>query len=159
MKVFLDTNVVIDYLAKRQPFAEDANRMITLCCQRGDELCMSALSFTTVYYVLKKQYGHQQLLTLLSDMCHLLTVCAVDGQIMQQALLSGFTDFEDAVQCYTASACNASVIVTRNVKDFSHSPLLAKTPAEICEILQGYNFRDDSPTLVNEPAVPYGEEN
>ena len=34
MKVFLDTNVVIDYLAKRQPFAEDANRMITLCCHR-----------------------------------------------------------------------------------------------------------------------------
>lgn len=58
MKVFLDTNVVIDYLAKRQLFAEDANRMITLCCQREDELCISALSFTTIYYVLKKQYNH-----------------------------------------------------------------------------------------------------
>ena len=158
MKVFLDTNVVIDYLAKRQPFAEDANRMITLCCQRGDELCMSALSFTTIYYVLKKQYGHKQLLTLLSDISHLLTVCAVDGQIMQQALLSEFTDFEDAVQCYTASVCNASVIVARNVKDFSHSPLLAKTPAEICELLQEYNFKDDLSTFLNEPAVPYGEE-
>lgn len=158
MKFFLDTNVAIDYLAKRQPFAEDANRMITLCCQRGDELCMSALSFTTVYYVLKKQYGHKQLLVLLSELNNLFTVCAVDGQIMQQALISEFTDFEDAVQCYTASACNASVIVTRNVKDFSHSPLLAKTPAEILELLQGYSLKDDSPTLLNEPAVPYGDE-
>lgn len=158
MKFFLDTNVVIDYLAKRQPFAEDANRMITLCCQRGDELCMSALSFTTVYYVLKKQYGHKQLLVLLSELNNLFTVCAVDGQIMQQALISEFTDFEDAVQCYTASACNASVIVTRNVKDFSHSPFLAKTPAEILELLQGYSLKDETPTLLNEPAVPYGDE-
>lgn len=158
MKVFLDTNVVIDYLAKRQLFAEDANRMITLCCQREDELCISALSFTTIYYVLKKQYGHKQLLTLLSGISHLLTVCAVDGQIMQHALLSEFTDFEDAVQCYTAKACNADVIVTRNVKDFSHSPLITKTPAEICELLQGYDSRNEASTLLNEPIVPYGED-
>lgn len=158
MKVFLDTNVVIDYLAKRQPFAEDANRMIMLCCQREVELCISALSFTTIYYVLRKQYGHKRLLTLLSEIYHLLTVCAVDGQIMQHALLSEFTDFEDAVQCYTAKACNADVIVTRNLKDFSHSPLITRTPTEICELLLGYSFRDEASTLLNEPIVPYGED-
>ena len=158
MKFFLDTNVVIDYLAKRQPFAEDVCQMVMLCCRKNYELCVSSLSFATVYYVLKKQYGHKQLLVLLSELNNLFTVCAVDGQIMQQALISEFTDFEDAVQCYTASACNASVIVTRNVKDFSHSPLLAKTPAEILELLQGYSLKDETPTLLNEPAVPYGDE-
>ena len=158
MRLFLDTNVVIDYLAKRQPFADDANRMITLCCQRGDELCISALSFTTIYYVLKRQYGHKQLMALLSDICSLLTTCAVDGQILQQALLSEFTDFEDAVQCYTAMACDASVIVTRNGKDFCHSPLLVKTPSEICELLLGYNISNGNPPLLNEPTMPYGEE-
>ena len=112
---------------------------------------------TLLYYCLK-QYGHKQLLVLLSELNNLFTVCAVDGQILQQALISEFTDFEDAVQCYTASACNASVIVTRNVKDFSHSPLLAKTPAEILELLQGYRLKDETPTLLNEPAVPYGDE-
>ena len=156
MKFFLDTNVVIDYLAKRQPFAEDAHHMITLCCQRGYELCVSALSFTTIYYVLKKQYEHKQLLSLLADLHGLFTVCTVDGHIVQHALLSDFTDFEDAVQCYTAVACNADVIVTRNVKDFAVSPLLVKTSAEICDLLQGYHFNDETPSLLNEPVEPYG---
>ena len=155
MKLFLDTNVVIDYLAKRQPFAEDANQMITLCCQKGYELCMSALSFTTIYYLLKKQYGHNQLLALLTDLKSLFVVCAVEEQIIQQALLSDFVDFEDAVQCYTAVACNADVIVTRNVKDFSASPLLVKTPTDICELLQGYGFNNGAPSLLNEPIMPY----
>ena len=157
MKLFLDTNILIDYLAKRQPFAEDACRMIMMCCQKKYELCMSSLSFTTIYYVLKKQYGHEHLMSLLSDINGLITVSTVDGKIIQQALDSNFTDFEDAVQCYTAVACNANVLVTRNVKDFCHSPLLVRTPNEFCELLKEYNS-DSTPTpLVNEPMAPYGE--
>jgi hypothetical protein len=67
-------------------------------------------------------------------------------------------DFEDAVQCYTAVACNADVIVTRNIKDFAASPLLVKTPVEICELLQGYGFNGGTPSLLNEPIVPYGDD-
>ena len=158
MKLFLDTNVVIDYLAKRQPFAEDASQMIMLCLQKNYELCVSALSFTIIYYVLKKQYGHERLLELLRDLHSLLTVGEVDGNVLQQALVSDFTDFEDAVQCYTAMASGADLIVTRNVRDFSHSPLLVRTPAEVCDLLNGYGGNNAPPSLVNEPMVPYGSE-
>ena len=158
MKLFLDTNVVIDFLAKRQPFAEDANRMIMLCLQKKYELCVSALSFTIIYYVLKKQYGHGRLLELLRDLHSLLTVGEVDANVLQQALASEFADFEDAVQCYTAMACGADLIVTRNVKDFGHSPLLVRTPAEVCDLLNGYGGNNLPPSLVNEPMVPYGSE-
>ena len=158
MKLFLDTNIVIDYLAKRQPFAEDVCQMVMLCCQKGYELCVSSLSFATVYYVLRKQYAHEHLLTLLSDITGLFSIAAVDGKIVQDALSSNFTDFEDAVQCYTAVACCADVIVTRNVKDFGLSPLLVKTPKEICELLQRYNFNTGAPSLLNEPSVPYGSD-
>ena len=155
MKLFLDTNVVIDYLAKRQPFAEDVCQMIVMCCQRKYELCISALSFTIIYYVLKRQYGHEQLLTLLSGIEELLTICAVDCRTIEQALNSDFKDFEDAVQCYTALACGADVIVTRNVKDFTQSPLLVKTPVEICDLLSEYNIGNVGSSLLNEPEVPY----
>ena len=158
MKLFLDTNIVIDYLAKRQPFAEDVCQMVMLCCQKNYELCVSSLSFTTIYYVLRKQYGHEHLLTLLSDVADLFTIATVDDKIVQEALSSHFTDFEDAIQCYTAVAGNADVIVTRNIKDFSQSPLLVKTPTEICELLLGYGMNNISSSLVNEPELPYGDE-
>ncbi len=159
MKLFLDTNVVIDYLAKRQPFAEDANRMITWCLQKKYELCLSALSFTIIYYVLKRQYGHDRLVALLSDLLSLMTVGEVDDDVLQHALASEFTDFEDAVQCYAAIACGADVIVTRNVKDFGHSPLLVRTPAEVCDLLNGCGGNNVHSSLVNEPMVPYGPDN
>lgn len=157
MKLFLDTNIVIDYLAKRQPFAEDVCQMVMLCCQKNYELCVSSLSFATVYHVLRKQYAHEHLLALLSDITGLFSIAAVDGKIVQDALSSNFTDFEDAIQCYTAVADNADVIVTRNVKDFGPSPLLVKTPAEICELLLGYGTNNVPSSLVNEPVVSYGD--
>ena len=98
------------------------------------------------------------MMTLLSDITGLFSIAAVDGKIVQDALSSNFTDFEDAVQCYTAVACCADVIVTRNAKDFGLSPLLVKTPKEICELLQGYNFNTGAPSLLNEPSVPYGSD-
>ena len=155
MKLFLDTNIVIDYLAKRQPFAEDVCQMVMLCCLKGYELCVSSLSFATVYYVLRKQYDYEHLLTLLSDITGLFSIAVVDGKIIQDALSSDFIDFEDAIQCYTAVADNADVIVTRNVKDFFHSPLLVKTPMEICELMLGYGTNNVSSSLANEPAIPY----
>ena len=158
MKLFLDTNIIIDYLAKRQPFADDVCQMVMLCCHNNYELCISSLSFATVYYVLRKQYAHEHLLTLLSDITGLFSIATVDGKIIQEALSSNFTDFEDAIQCYTAVADNADVVVTRNVKDFFHSPLLVKTPTEICDLLLGYGMNNASASLVNEPAVPYGNE-
>lgn len=128
-----------------------------MCLQKKHELCVSALSFTIIYYVLKKQYGHGRLLELLRDLHSLLTVGEVDARVLQQALSSGFADFEDAVQCYTAMACGADLIVTRNVKDFGHSPLLVRTPAEVCDLL-GYGGNNVPPSLVNEPMAPYGSE-
>ncbi len=159
MKLFLDTNVVIDYLAKREPFAEDICDLIVNSLHRGWPLCISALSFTTIYYVLRKQYVHKQLLDLLSDVRNAFCICDVDGMVIEQALNSDFQDFEDAVQCYTAQKAAADVIITRNVKDFLHSPILVKTPSEFCDILLGYDYGNGSPSsLLNEPSIPYCKE-
>lgn len=158
MRLFLDTNVVIDYLAKRQPFAADACRIMTVSYGQNWELCISSLSFTTIYYVLRKQYAHKELLSLLADINKAFTVLAVDGNIIEQALDSAFLDFEDAVQYYTAKESNADVVITRNVKDYVNSAILVKTPTEFCDLLQGYDVSNHTPSLLNEPAVSYGED-
>lgn len=158
MRIFLDTNVVIDYLAKRQPFAADACRIMTVSDSQNWELCISSLSFTTIYYVLRKQYAHKELLGLLADINNAFTVLAVDGKIIEQALDSAFLDFEDAVQYYTAKEGNADVVITRNVKDYVNSAILVKTPTEFCGLLQSYDVSNGTPSLLNESAVPYGDD-
>lgn len=158
MNLFLDTNVVIDYLAKRESFAEDIYRLIMACSSRDWQLSISALSFTTIYYVLHKQCEHKQLLDLLSDVRKAFCVCDVDGEIIKHALHSDFHDFEDAVQCFTAQKADADVIITRNVKDFVSSPILVKTPKEFNDILSGYGYNSESSSsLLNEPTTVYGQ--
>lgn len=154
MKLFLDTNVVLDYLAKRQPFAEDAHHIILEGSLRGWVLCISALSFTTIDYVLRKLYDQEQRIALLTDISNLFTICSVDGTIIQEALCSKFTDFEDAVQYHTAKSYDIDILITRNTKDFTHSTIPVQSPTEFCNLLKGYSL-SDSTSLLNEPAVPY----
>lgn len=126
MKVFLDTNIVIDYLSKRKPFGENAC-LIFLLSQESEsemELCISALSFTTIYYVLRRECSHQRLLELLEDLRSLVTVLPTDDEIIGRAIKSDFSDFEDAVQYYTALSADSDFIITRNVKDYA----MAKVP-------------------------------
>ena len=94
----------------------------------------------------------------MADINKAFTVLAVDGNIIEQALDSAFLDFEDAVQYYTAKESNADVVITRNVKDYVNSAILVKTPTEFCDLLQGYDVSNHTPSLLNEPAVSYGED-
>ena len=129
-RIFLDTNIVIDYLANRQPFAEDAYQIFIQSEMPDIELCISALSFTTIYYVLRKECGHQQLLELLEKLRSLVIVLPTGNDVIKKALESKFSDFEDAVQYYTAIAGASDSIITRNVKDYTLSQIEVLTPAQ-----------------------------
>lgn len=56
-------------------------------------------------------------------LCQMCTPTTVDASVVRQALDSGFTDFEDALQHYSAMTVDAECIVTRNKKDFSSSEI------------------------------------
>lgn len=129
-KVFLDTNVVIDFLGKREPFAQDVYHIFEKQEELGVELFVSSLSFTTIYYVLRKTCGHSQLIELLNDLCSVVKVLPVDKEIVMAALQSDFIDFEDAVQHYTALSGGMEVILTRNVKDYAKSEIKVLTPGQ-----------------------------
>jgi predicted nucleic acid-binding protein len=85
MKLFIDTNVVVDYLSQRQPFFKDAEKIFLL--SKGKyELCISSLSFTTIYYILHKLKDKEELLSLLDDLQNIMNVLPVDGEIINQAI-------------------------------------------------------------------------
>ena len=130
-KIFLDTDVALDHLADRQPFAEYAHRLLALAETGELTVCVSSLSFSNLYYLLRKLKGHDAALVLLGKLKQLVHVSAVGEAQIESALSSGFKDFEDAIQHFTAKAeGGVSAIVTRNKADYFASEIPVLSPEE-----------------------------
>lgn len=132
---FLDTNVALDHLADRQPFAEYAHRLFALAETGELAICLSSLSFSNLYCVLRKIKGHDAAVDLLGKLKKLAHVSAVTEAEIQSALSSHFNDFEDAIQHFSAKAeGGVTAIVTRNKDDYKHSELPIQSPDEYLRI-------------------------
>ena len=130
-KIFLDTDVALDHLADRQPFAEYAHRILALAETRELTVCVLSLSFSNLYYLLRKLKGHADALALLGKLKLLVRVATVSESEIQSALSSSFKDFEDAIQYFAAKAEGGiSAIVTRNGADYTASEILVLSPEE-----------------------------
>ena len=129
-RLFLDTNVILDLLGERIPFYDSIAKVATLADQKKITLVVSPLSFTTVAYVLNKYESTETTLTKLRKFKILCEVCEVDSEIIEKALNSNFTDFEDSVQYFTALQSNSSIIITRNGKDFKSATIPFMTAEE-----------------------------
>ena len=124
MKHYLvDTNVVIDMLLDRED--ADAACAVFDGAERGEYvLHICALSFTTLFYSLRKILTREQRIDALTQLNDVLEVSLVDYDVITKALKSGWKDFEDAVQNFAAVADpDVTAIITRNVKDFTNSEL------------------------------------
>ena len=119
----VDTNVIIDMLLDR----EDAEAACAVFdgAERGDyNLHICALSFTTMFYSLRKILSRENRINALTQLNEAVEVAAVDSKVIDMALKSGWKDFEDAVQNFSAVADpQISAIITRNTKDFKDSSL------------------------------------
>ena len=134
--LFLDTNVIIDVLANRRPYVETSARLFDLSVKRKVTLYVSALSYSNIYYIIRKSVTHKQLLSILAGLESMTETLDVTGQIVGKSLLSDFKDFEDAIQYETArSNKKVDAIVTRDPKGFKGSELTVLTPDEALTIL------------------------
>ena len=130
-KIFLDTDVALDHLADRQPFAEYAHRLFAMAETGELTVCVSSLSFSNLYYILRKLQGHADALALLGKLKLLVRVSAVTETEINAALSSSFKDFEDAIQHFAAKTEGGiSAIVTRNKADYSASEIPILSPKE-----------------------------
>ena len=128
---FLDTNVVLDFLARREPFAEASLEVFRAGLEGRAVLYVASLSFSTIYYVMRRQTSSQAALALVASLEHLVTVVAVDSTTVQQAIAGPFADFEDGIQHFAAASLGTiEAIVTRNAADFTNSKLPALTPTQ-----------------------------
>lgn len=128
--LFLDTNIIIDLLAKREPFYATSAPIFAMGDKGMVRLHICSLSFTTIFYLLRKQVGKENAMQILRSFRKLVYVLPVNGEIVDKALQSSFTDFEDAIQYYSAIDSDINIIITRNVKDYKEAHATVMTPEE-----------------------------
>ncbi len=138
--LFLDTNVIIDVLANRQPFSDAAARVFYLAETGKLKLFISALSYSNIYFIIRRNSSHKEMISILRDLEALTETLDVTKQVISHSLLSDFKDFEDAIQYQTALISKRiDVIVTRNVKDYKNSALPVLTPDEVISAIENLN--------------------
>lgn len=131
MKLFLDTNVVLDVLARRLPWMHDAAAILSEIEAGRASGFVAAHSVTTVYYLLAKWQDRKQATRALLDLTSIVRVVAVDHDTVVQALALGWRDFEDAVQAVCALRADVDHLVTRDLEHFKHLSIPATPPAEV----------------------------
>lgn len=127
-KVFIDSDVILDVLCKRIPHYQYSAQIFTLGDLKKINPYTTSLSFANVYYILRKTVGGEKAKYFLRKLRLLIKILAADEKETDLALNSKFTDFEDALQYYTALKHNMEVILTRNVKDYKEKDIIVQTP-------------------------------
>lgn len=117
-KIFVDTDVVFDLLAKREQFYSYAAQLFTNADKQEVTICVSSLCFGNLNYILSKHKSAVEARKILSRFKVLVTILPVDDKIIELALNSDFNDFEDAIQYYCAIENGINILITRNLKDF-----------------------------------------
>ena len=122
-KILVDTNIILDLLAKRESFYSEAQQLFTLADKKKVLLYVSSLTLANTYYVLSQSLKIENARKILRKFKVLVGVLPMDDKIIDLALDYEFDDFEDAIQYFTAIENNLHLIVTRNLKDFKQSTI------------------------------------
>jgi predicted nucleic acid-binding protein len=131
--VLLDTNIILDIALERREFFEKSKKLISFVNKSGFSAYVTVTTFTDIYYVLKKSKGYDSTISFLKNLFDFIDISGVDKATILNALSSEFTDFEDAVQSFSATQNGIKIIVTRNVSDFEKSKMKVFTPSEFIQ--------------------------
>lgn len=127
-KLLIDTNIVIDLLAKRDPHYADAAQIFSLGDKKQVQLSISALTIANTSYLLLKFKPYHEVKTILRKIHLLVNVLSLDDKVINLALNDAdFKDFDDGLQYFSAIENDQDIIITRNLKDYKNSKIPAMT--------------------------------
>ena len=136
-KVLVDTDVLIDFLGDRKPYADYAERIFLLATENKVSVYTTAVILSNAYYILRKLFTHEKVISKLVQLCAYMRVINVTHEAVLKSLHSQFSDFEDALQNFAAEESDeVDTIITRNVKDFKYSSLSIMTPQDFAATLK-----------------------
>jgi len=117
-RIFLDSDVILDFLAEREPHYDSAARVFLKIQKREYVAVTTPIVYANLFYLLGRRFRPAQAILLLRKLRLLLGVVSVDEETVEEALASEFKDFEDALQYYAALSGKVDVLLTRNKKDY-----------------------------------------
>ena len=133
-KIFIDSDIILDVLAKRDAFYKAAAEILEMGYAKKLDLYTTAIVLANVFYILRKKYGIEKSIETLKKLRLIVKVLPVNEKTVDEVLVSKFKDFEDGLQYFSAKENGIQVIVTRNVKDYKGKDVQAQTAEEYLKI-------------------------
>src|SRR6266498_1951003 len=122
-KIFVDTDICMDLLLMREPHYHDAQVLFTLGDEKKVKLYISSLTFANLDYLLRQKHSGREARQILSRFKLLVEVLNVDEKTITLSLSSDFTDFENAIQYYSAMENGIQMLITRNLSDYKKAEI------------------------------------
>ena len=136
MKIMCDTNVIIDVLLEREPFAENSCKILSLCEEHRIDGFISASSVTDIYYLVRKHTHSTDLAyKAVGKLLEIVKVCSVTNNDVLTAFQRKARDFEDCLMATCAKSIRCDYVITRNKKDFEEFDIPLLTPTEFLQQL------------------------
>ncbi|MBO4243132.1 MAG: PIN domain-containing protein [Clostridiales bacterium] len=138
MKVLVDTNILIDAFTNRQPFAEDAAKLMRIISDGKAEGYISVHSLTDLYYILRKQLSDKKRREIISLLLQIFKIAEADNDIMGKAVSCEVTtDLEDCIQYVCAESIFADYIISRDKAGFSSGNIRCLDAGEFAVLFRG----------------------
>jgi predicted nucleic acid-binding protein len=135
MRVFLDTNILLDIVEQRLPFYTASQAVLDECDQRGFEIFVAWQGIATVFYITARKRGEVYALEMIRELLTWATVATVGQDEAREALGYGITDYEDALIAAAASASSVDWLVTRDEAGFLNGPVPPINPGDFLQKL------------------------
>lgn len=135
MRVFIDTNVFLDLLCRRERFLADSLKVFDLAVDGKFELLISDLSIANIKYITRKDFSVDKFYEIISAFRPVFTIVPVGEDAFDKALALKAQDFEDALQYFSAVHSQADYLLTRNIRDYGFASLKVMSPTDFIQRL------------------------
>jgi predicted nucleic acid-binding protein len=134
-KLFIDSDVVIDFFTDREPHVNPASELFELNEKGNVVLYLSAVSINNIYYIVRRYLGHAKTLEVVETLAEMTEITGTTKKEIVQALKNNFKDFEDSIQYSSALTIkDLDAIITRNIKDYKNSKIAVMTPLNFLKL-------------------------
>ncbi|MEX1192489.1 MAG: PIN domain-containing protein [Brumimicrobium sp.] len=134
-KLFIDSDIVIDFFTDREPHANPASEIFELNEQGNVKLYLSAVSINNIYYIVRRFLGHKKTIEVIELLTEMTEIVGTTKKEIIQAFKNNFSDYEDSIQYSSALTIKGlNAIITRNTKDYRNSSIAVMTPVNFLKM-------------------------